>query len=150
MKEQLQVAAEAVTASGVDEVWALVSDANTYPEWGPWNAGGYRPATDGPSRIGDIQWFRFGRRTVSVEEILEIDAPRRLVYRVVKGIPVRNYRAEVTLTPSAWGTTVRWSATWDNTLLGRLVHRKLVQLYPEIVNALVAAADRARTGESSR
>jgi len=145
MRTQLEVAAEAQTAADIDTVWRLLSDANTYPVWGPWNAGGYRPAADGPSRVGSIQWFRFGRRTVSVEEILEIDVPRRLVYRVVKGIPVRNYRAEVTLVPTAEGTSVRWAATWDDTMLGRVVHRKLEQLYPQIVAALGAAAERALT-----
>jgi uncharacterized protein YndB with AHSA1/START domain len=120
-----------------------VSDANTYAKWGPWNAGGYRPPSAGPSRKGSIQWFRYGRRTTSVEEILEVQEPRRLVYRVVSGLPVKNYRAEVTLTPTpSGGTSIRWAATWDKTFLGRIVRRKLQQIYPEVVTALVAAADR--------
>ncbi len=87
------------------------------------------------------KWFRYGRRTTSVEEILEIDEPRRLVYTVVRGIPVRNYRAEVTLTPVApRGTSVRWAATWDKTIMGRLVHRRL-QVYRQVMTALIAAAD---------
>jgi hypothetical protein len=40
----------------------------------------------------------------SVEQILETEAGRRLAYTVVGGIPVRNYRAEVTLTPDDGGT----------------------------------------------
>jgi hypothetical protein len=55
---------------------------------------------------------------------------------------VKNYRADVTLTPtSAGGTTIRWAASWDKTLMGGLVRRKLAQIYPEVVAALVAAAD---------
>jgi uncharacterized protein YndB with AHSA1/START domain len=139
---QLRVQAEGTTSADVETVWSLVADANSYPQWGPWNDGGYRPAGAGPSREGSIQWFRYGRRTVSVEEVLEVDQPRRLVYRVVSGLPVRNYHAEVTLIPTPGGTTIHWAATWDNTMLGRIVHRKLQQIYPQIVRALVAEADR--------
>lgn len=68
--------------------------------------------------------------------------PRRVVYKVVSGLPVKNYRAEVTLTPTpSGGTSIRWSATWDKTFLGQLVRRRLHQVYPEVVGALVAATD---------
>ncbi|HEX4245580.1 MAG TPA: SRPBCC family protein [Acidimicrobiales bacterium] len=136
------VEAEGATSAAPEVVWALVADANRYSQWGPWNDGGYEPPSEGPSHKGSVQWFRFGRRTKSVEEILEVEAPRRLVYTVLRGIPVKNYRAEVTLTPtSPAGTSVRWTATWDKTFMGRLVRRKLEQIYPEIVGALVATAD---------
>jgi hypothetical protein len=74
--------------------------------------------------------------------VLETDKGRRLTYTVVKGIPVRNYRAEVTLSPQGDGTHIRWSACWDRTLPGRVVHHTLRSLYPRVVSLLVAAADR--------
>lgn len=139
---QLSVQAEGTTRAGPEIVWSLVADANTYSQWGPWNDGGYRPPSAGPSRKGSVQWFRYGRRTTSVEEILEAEEPRRVVYKVVSGLPVKNYRAEVTLTPTpSGGTSIRWAASWDKTLMGNLVRRKLRQVYPEVVTALVAAAD---------
>ena len=139
---QLHVEAEGTTRAAMDDVWALVSDANTYAKWGPWNDGGYDPPGQGPSRPGSIQWFRFGRRTTSVEKILEVKAPSKIVYTVVRGIPVKNYRAEVTVTANVpGGTSIRWAATWDNTLLGRLVHRKLHAIYRQVMDSLVAAAD---------
>jgi uncharacterized protein YndB with AHSA1/START domain len=139
---QLQVEAQGTTRAGAQIVWALVSDANTYPRWGPWNDGGYRPPSAGPSRKGSVQWFRYGRRTISVEEILEVEEPRRVVYKVVSGLPVKNYRAEVTLTATpSGGTSIRWAGTWDKTFLGKVLRRKLQQIYTEVVSALVAAAD---------
>jgi uncharacterized protein YndB with AHSA1/START domain len=139
---QLSVEAEGTTRAGPEVVWSLVANANTFPQWGPWNDGGYRPPSAGPSQVGSVQWFRYGRRTTSVERILEIDELRRVAYTVVSGIPVKNYRAEVTLTPtSSGGTSIRWAASWDKTLLGSLVRRQLLRVYPEIVDALVAAAD---------
>ena len=138
----LHVEATGRTLADVDTVWALVADANTYAQWGPWNDGGYDPPAKGPSLPGSIQWFRFGRHTKSVERVLEVDAPSRIVYTVVRGIPVKNYRAEVTLTPNGpGGTSIRWSATWDKTLIGRLVQRKLQTVYRGVMDALVAATN---------
>ena len=139
---QLSVEAEGTTRAGPEVVWSLVANANRYAQWGPWNDGGYRPPSAGPSQEGSVQWFRYGRRTTSVEQILEVDEPRRVAYTVVSGLPVKHYRAEVTLTPSAsGGTSIRWAASWDRTLMASLVRRKLLQVYPDIVAALVAAAD---------
>ena len=151
---QLQVAAEAVAHASPGAVWALVGDATTYASWGPWEASGYRsPGTDSPHGVGAVQWLRsakrtYGRRATSVERILEVEEGRRLVYTVVSGIPVRNYRAEVNLTPTADGTRIHWAATWDPTVAGRIVERTLRTLYPEIVAALAAAAERGDTARS--
>jgi hypothetical protein len=98
--------------------------------------------------VGAIQWFRIGRKT-SVEQTLEIEEDRRFVYTVIQGIPVRNYRAEVTVTPTAQGTHIRWAATWDKTLVGRIVQRKLRSFYPDMMAGLVAAADREDTSTST-
>jgi uncharacterized protein YndB with AHSA1/START domain len=147
---QLHVEAEGTTLAEVDTVWALLADANTYAQWGPWNDGGYDPPANGPSQPGSVQWFRFGRRTTSVEKILEIDAPSRIVYIVMRGIPVKNYRAEVTLTPNdTSGTSIRWAATWENTLMGRLVHRKLQTIYRQVMDALVAETERQHAADGS-
>jgi hypothetical protein len=50
--------------------------------------------------------------------------------------------AEVTLRPEGEGTHIRWSATWDRTIPGRIVHRRLRSIYPDVVHRLIAAADR--------
>jgi uncharacterized protein YndB with AHSA1/START domain len=140
---ELQVEAEGTTLAEMDTVWALVVDANSYAQWGPWKDGGYDPPAKGPSRPGSVQWFRFGRRTTSVERILEVTPPQRIVYTVERGIPVKNYRAEIRLTPNGpSGTSIRWTATWDSTLMGRLVRRKLQIVYRQVMDALVTATDR--------
>jgi uncharacterized protein YndB with AHSA1/START domain len=142
------VSAEGRTTAPRSTVWDLVADANQYPKWGPWNAGGYTPPGDGPSQPGMRQWFRYGRRTTSHERILEVDDGRRVVYTVEKGIPVKNYRAEITLTDAGAGTHVHWAAEWDNTFLGRIVQRKLRTVYPEIMQHLLQAADVSSKSEA--
>ena len=146
--DQLHTEAEQTTRATPEAIWALVSDATRYPEWGPWSAGGYRRAGDtSPRGPGAIQWLRSSRRAylrhvTTIEKILEAEEGRHLAYTVIGGIPVRNYRADVTLTPVAEGTHVRWAATWDSTLAGRIVWRSLHKIYPEIVAGLIAAAEK--------
>ena len=137
---RLHVQAVATTRATPQALWALLADATTYAQWGPWNASGYEdPAARG---IGALRFMRYGRRT-TVERILELDEDRRIVYNVERGIPVRNYRAEVVVTPTDAGTQVDWSADWDSTFLGRAVQRKLRTLYPDVMARLVAAAEAA-------
>jgi uncharacterized protein YndB with AHSA1/START domain len=144
---QLHVEAEQTARAAPEIVWALVSDATTYPRWGPWSEAGYRhPGDASPHGPGAVYWLRSSRRyglyrPVSIEKILDAEEGRRLAYTVIGGIPVRNYRAEVTLAPAAGGTRIRWAASWDLTLAGRLVHRSLRRLYPQIVAGLAAAAE---------
>ncbi len=139
---RLQVEAEETTRAAPDLVWALVADATRYSEWGPWDESGYeRPGDSSEHGVGAVRRIRY-RRTTTLERVVEVEEGRRLAYTVVKGIPVRNYRAEVVLTPTAGGTRVRWSAAWDGTLLGRVVHSRLRAFFPGVVSDLAAAADR--------
>jgi uncharacterized protein YndB with AHSA1/START domain len=144
---KLHVEAEQIAATAPENVWALISDATTYPRWGPWSEAGYRSPGDTSRRgPGAIYWLRSVRRyglfrPVSVEKILDAEEGRRLAYTVIGGIPVRGYRAEITLRPAAGGTRIRWAASWDQTLAGRLVHHSLRRVYPQIVASLAAAAE---------
>ena len=146
--DKLHVEAEQTAQAAPAIVWALVSDATTYPRWGPWSEVGYRRQGDtSPGGPGAVYWLRSSRRyglrrPVSVERILDAEEGRRLAYTVIGGIPVRNYRAEVTLVPVAGGTRIRWTASWDRTLAGRLVQRSLRRVYPQIVADLASAAEK--------
>ena len=140
---QLRVEAEGVARAAPEVVWELVANADSYSEWGPWSASGYENlGARAPDGAGVIRWMRYGR-TTTVEKVLASERARRLAYTVVKGIPVRNYRAEVTLTPEVEGTHIRWTATWDRTVPGRIVHRRLRAIYPDVVGRLIAAAERS-------
>ena len=139
---RLKVEAEGVAIASPTDVWALVADASSYAEWGPWDGSGDKDGGDQPSgTIGTMRWLRY-RNTTTVELVLDSEPNERLVYSVLRGIPVRNYEAQVTITPIATGTHVRWAAEWDRTIAGRIVQRKLRALYPEIMARLLAAAER--------
>ncbi len=137
---RLHVEAEETARAGPETLWELLVDAGSYARWGPWSEASYETPGDPVTRVGALRRLRLGR-TVVIERIEEADPGARVVYTVVKGIPVRNYRAEVLLTPGADGTRIRWSAAWDRTFLGWVVHRRLRALYPGIVHRLSSAAE---------
>ncbi|HXA31640.1 MAG TPA: SRPBCC family protein [Acidimicrobiales bacterium] len=147
--DRLDVAAEQTAHAAPEAVWELVSDATRYPEWGPWRAAKYkRPGDTSPRGPGAVQRLQsstryLGRYPVSIERILEVEEGRFLAYTIVGGIPARNYRAKVTLTPTSDGTHIRWVGSLDATIRGRLVWRGLRMAYPQIVAALAAAAERS-------
>lgn len=130
-----------------------MSDVTRYPQWGPWRAAKYRREGDAsPHGPGAVQWLQsdtrvVGRYPVSVEKILEADEPLRLIYAVIGGLPVRHYRAEVTLTPTDGGTHIRWAATMDSTFRGRMVWKGLLAFYPKMLDGLVAASERQHASE---
>jgi len=143
---RLHVAAETIVSARPEAVWAMVSDATHYPQWGPWSAAGYREGTG--HAVGAVYWLRsgsraYGRYVTTVERVEEIDEGRRLAYTVTGGLPVRGYRAEITLTAVPDGTHVSWSASWDRTLLGRMVWRGLRDFYPAMLASLAAYAARS-------
>jgi uncharacterized protein YndB with AHSA1/START domain len=150
--QRLDVCAERTARATPEAVWALVSDVTRYPEWGPWRAAEYRsPGETSPHGPGAVQWLQSSRRyllryPVSIEKILEVQEGRSLAYTVIGGIPVRNYRGEVTLTPAGGGTHIRWASSWEAATRGRLVWRGLRTFYPQIVEALATAAERHDPG----
>lgn len=140
---KLTVEAHGSAVAGPELVWPLVANAASYAEWGAWEASGDRDlAGKASGDAGTTRWMRY-HNTTTVEQVLEVEAGRRLVYTVLSGIPVHNYRAEVTLTPTATGTDIRWTAEWDRSLLGRVVHRTLRTFYPQMMALLVAVAERS-------
>jgi uncharacterized protein YndB with AHSA1/START domain len=95
-------------------VFAPLLDRSTWPEWSGHDAFELvRPGATGPYDVGSIGLLRSGRRRVMREEIVEVIADRRISYTLLAGLPLRGYRADVDLTPTAEGTEVRWHATFD-------------------------------------
>ncbi len=144
---RLHVEAEQVARATPEAVWALVSDATRFAQWGPWSQAEYQSPGDtsphGPGAIYRLRSARrvYGRHVTSVEKTLEVEEGRRLTYTVVGGMPVRNYLGEITLTPVEDGTRIRWTATWDKTLPGQLVERGLRTFFPPMLADLVTAAE---------
>jgi hypothetical protein len=52
------------------------------------------------------------------EEIVAYEPPTHLAYTIVRGQPVRNYRADVTLTRDGDDTVITWAGTFDPLIPG--------------------------------
>jgi uncharacterized protein YndB with AHSA1/START domain len=94
-------------------VFASLLDRSTWPAWSGHDAFELvRPGATGPYDVGSVGLLRSGRRVMR-EEIVEVVADRRISYTLLAGLPLRGYRADFDLTPTAEGTGVRWHATFD-------------------------------------
>jgi Polyketide cyclase / dehydrase and lipid transport len=72
-----------------------------------------RPGHAEPMGVGAIRVF-VTRVSKAREEIVELIPDRRLSYVLLSGFPLRNYRADVDLTPDAsGGTSISWRASFD-------------------------------------
>ncbi|MEV4625838.1 SRPBCC family protein [Micromonospora sp. NPDC049523] len=105
-----------------ETVYELLRAGATWPTWSGLDSFELEravPALDGTGtgepgaheQVGAIRAFRTGPMT-SREEIVELVPGRRLSYVLLSGLPLRDYRADVDLTPTAEGTTIRWHSTF--------------------------------------
>jgi hypothetical protein len=115
---------------GVETVYELLRAGETWPTWsglGSFELERAVPAVAGDGAaesgagaqegVGAIRVFRTGPMT-SREEIVELVPGRRFSYVLLSGLPVRGYRADVDLTPTADGTSIRWHSTFEAKLPG--------------------------------
>jgi carbon monoxide dehydrogenase subunit G len=96
-------------------VWALLDDSSSWPGWTSIDSFELERDRDEATGLGEIRRFKTGPVTVR-EEIVERDAGRRLSYRLLGGLPVRDYVAVIDLAAAGAGTDLRWHTTFDGKL----------------------------------
>ncbi|HZP28706.1 MAG TPA: SRPBCC family protein [Acidimicrobiia bacterium] len=131
------------TPASAEALWEVLEDYRTWSSWGPWQTSDVeRPGDDLPAGVGAIRRLTIGRRVLR-EETTRFEPTREMRYRVLEGIPVRDYEGVVTLEPTDVGTRVTWSSTFRGqpTILGPVVRRSLQAQFPGIVGAFAAAAE---------
>lgn len=57
--------------------------------------------------VGAVRRIRMGALAID-EEVIYADAPRRLVYRIVRGVPVSFHRGEMLVSPTERGSALTW------------------------------------------
>jgi uncharacterized protein YndB with AHSA1/START domain len=95
-----------------ERVFALLEDAPGWTAWAGFPLAEYeREGDPAPHGVGAVR--RLGNRLASTrEEVIAHDPPHHLAYRILSGVPVKDYRADVTLTPDGTGTAIRWVSTF--------------------------------------
>ena len=133
----------ASTRAPVDAVWPLVGEARRWSEWSfLTNTRLEREASPVPDGVGAIRKFpRFG--VGSREEVVAWDPPGHLAYRILSGFPVRNYRADVTLTADGTGTHIEWAGAYDPKWpgTGRILAKVLPAMMQRFADGLASHAD---------
>ncbi|QRP48686.1 SRPBCC family protein [Amycolatopsis sp. FDAARGOS 1241] len=125
-------------------VYALLCDGASWPRWSP--LGSFelaRPGAQEREGLGALRLFRTGR-TRSCEEVIALEPDRRFGYALRSGLPLRDYRAYVDLTPVAGGTEIHWHSTFTGKVPGtgwfyRLVLHRFIE---RVVAGLVAETTR--------
>jgi len=104
-----------VVPVSIDKVWALVADHEGLASWGPGvSVELTRAGATERNGVGAVRRIKArGPAPAIVEEITGFDAPHRLGYRALSGVPIKNYAGEVVLTKVAGGTRIDWTLTGD-------------------------------------
>jgi hypothetical protein len=137
----------ATTRSDPDVVYALLADGSTWPEWSPIDAFELIAPGDGmPEGLGAVRLFTTGRHK-SRERVVECRPGERFAYALEKGLPLRDYVAIVSLTPTGGGTVITWRSTFRPKVPGTgWIYRRALGLFiKKMVDGLVTATDRVRT-----
>jgi uncharacterized protein YndB with AHSA1/START domain len=99
-----------------ERVWSLLADTGSWSRWGPFDEATLeRAGSRQPEGVGAVRRFRTGRR-ITRERVVAYEPPRHFAYELVSGLPLSNYRADVTLSAAEGGGTL---ITWESTFRGR-------------------------------
>jgi len=136
----------ATTSASPSAVYALLRDGATWPVWGQLDSFELeRPGDGEPEGLGAVRIFRSGRVT-GRDTIAELVQDRRFSYTHVSNLPIKNYRADVDLTPADGGTSIRWVSAFDPKIpgTGGLMRRGLDGFVSKLAHGLAeyAAAKR--------
>jgi uncharacterized protein YndB with AHSA1/START domain len=130
-----------------EAVWALLADIDSWSRWGAWQTTELeREGSPVPEGVGAIR--RLVRRPVTTrEQVTAFESPRRLAYDMLSGLPLRDYRGEVTLADMADGTEIHWHSEFDARIpgTGSLLRRQLEAFIADTAARLAREAERGAT-----
>ncbi|QXV58723.1 SRPBCC family protein [Amycolatopsis sp. TNS106] len=130
------------TSASPEAVYALLVDRERWPDWSP--MGAFRLLGKGDENgLGAVGVFSTNG-VKSCEEVIALEPGKRFGYALKKGLPLRDYRAYVDLTPERGGTEIHWHSTFTAKLPGTgWFYRRFLGLFlGRMVESLVARASR--------
>jgi hypothetical protein len=143
------VEARAHSTAQRNAVWDVIADAVGWSRWGAWQSSEIQREGDpAPGGLGAIKVLKSERRpaVTSVEEVTAFEPPARFGYRLLSGLPLRNYEAAITLADSdGGGTDITWRSQFDARipLTGGLYRRALQKFMEDAARRLAREAEQA-------
>ena len=105
--QEIRVDRELAVAPEV--AWERFTDHRGWADWAGAKEVVLRQEGDpAPNGLGAIRVLR-ARGLAVEEEVTAFEPPRRMRYRLVAGLPIRDHSGEVEFEPSAAGTHLTWS-----------------------------------------
>ena len=145
------VEARAQSAAPREKVWELIADARGWSRWGAWRSAELeREGTPPPGGLGAVKALTSETRRpiVSREEVTVFEPPSRFGYKLLSGLPLRDYNAAITLTEAAGGgTDITWRSQFDGKypLTGGMFRRALQKFTQDAAERLAREAERTTT-----
>ena len=118
-KKTIDVTVE--SAAEPSAVYALLRASDRWPTWSPITSYELVRPAPRPDGVGEIRIFHTKQVLGTVhsrEQVVEVIPDRRVSYTLEHGMPLRNYRADIDLTPTATGTAIRWHSTFEPAVPG--------------------------------
>lgn len=140
-------AVERSSNASAERLFALVSDGSRWPEWtGTLVPSGSMVVKGDPAPAGVGAVRKLGVGPVGVkEQTTAYEQDRLHAYKLLTPGPVRNYHAQVRLTPRPdGGTDLHWSGSFDEGVrgTGKVMQRVMSKMIGTLATKLVRAAER--------
>lgn len=142
-RPRTQASANAILAGDVSTAWRVLADHGQMAGWAP----GIQVTVDESTAVaaggvGAVRRIKAAIGPAIVEEITAFEAPNRLTYRGVSGIPFRDYGGEVLLSEHPDGVRATWTLSAHSRM--PLIERAALALLARSLLALYCKAVRSR------
>lgn len=148
----IRIDVRTISTARPSTVYAVAKDSSRYPAWSAIGSFEHvRPGVDGPYGVGSLRIFRTAPLKL-LEEVVELEPDRRVAYVVHRGLPFRDYRADIELSPAPdGGTAIRWhNCFWPKYPGTGLLCRMFMQsIFDTITPALAREAERIEAEQTT-
>lgn len=140
MARRITVTGTAHSTADAQVLYEILRDRPTWPDWS--SLGRYEFVSGTEGELDAVCVF-VTNRIRSVEQIIELVPDRRLAYALLSGLPMRDYRGVVDLTPTDAGTEIRWQSSFEPKVAGTgwFFRAMMGALIPRMAAALARRAD---------
>jgi len=141
--------ATATTSAAPAAVYALLEDGSTWPEWSGLDTFELlEPGESGGDGLGALRRFTRGRNE-TIERVVVAEPGRQLSYELLEGLPIKAYRADVTIEAREdGGSDLAWHSEFEAKVpgTGGLIRRGLGKFIQETVDGLAGRAGQTGAG----